>query len=229
MKFLAIAAVAAGLAVSGAANAAAITGLFNTGTDASDLALAGGDGVADPHYVITSSTAGGDIPRAAVTYFNSAYLANDATSRWISLSADGTPGNDLTTYELTFDLTGFDASSASLSGLWGVDNEVEMFLNGVSTGNKLTGDVPGVVDQGDFASFQALHAFTVNSGFQAGVNHLDFVVLDTGPPTALRVDSLTGTANLASVPEPATWAMMLMGFGGLGALLRQRRRIAATA
>ena len=27
----------------------------------------------------------------------------------------------------------------------------------------------------------------------------------------------------AGVPEPATWAMMLVGFGGLGGLLRRRR------
>jgi hypothetical protein len=32
--------------------------------------------------------------------------------------------------------------------------------------------------------------------------------------------SLTG----ATVPEPATWAMMVLGLGGLGALLRQARR-----
>jgi len=31
------------------------------------------------------------------------------------------------------------------------------------------------------------------------------------------------------VPEPATWAMMLMGFGGLGAMLRRRRSLAAFA
>jgi len=33
----------------------------------------------------------------------------------------------------------------------------------------------------------------------------------------------------AAVPEPATWAMMLGGFGGLGALLRRRRAGAAIA
>ena len=40
----------------------------------------------------------------------------------------------------------------------------------------------------------------------------------------------TGSANygfnflVASVPEPASWAMMLVGFGALGAALRSRRR-----
>jgi hypothetical protein len=33
-------------------------------------------------------------------------------------------------------------------------------------------------------------------------------------------------ASLA-VPEPAAWALMLVGFGGLGAVLRRRRSIAA--
>jgi len=35
---------------------------------------------------------------------------------------------------------------------------------------------------------------------------------------SVRIDSVTG-----GVPEPATWALMLMGFGGAGALLRRRR------
>ncbi|MFL6760110.1 PEPxxWA-CTERM sorting domain-containing protein [Sphingomonas sp.] len=37
---------------------------------------------------------------------------------------------------------------------------------------------------------------------------------------------LAGTANfyVATVPEPATWALMLLGFGGMGFALRRRRR-----
>jgi len=33
----------------------------------------------------------------------------------------------------------------------------------------------------------------------------------------------------AAVPEPATWAMMLMGFGALGAVLRRRHELAPAA
>lgn len=38
-----------------------------------------------------------------------------------------------------------------------------------------------------------------------------------------------GTAAAGAVPEPAAWAMMLVGFGGLGAAMRQRRKPAALA
>jgi hypothetical protein len=32
------------------------------------------------------------------------------------------------------------------------------------------------------------------------------------------------TFNASAVPEPATWAMMLVGFGAIGAAARSRRR-----
>lgn len=38
----------------------------------------------------------------------------------------------------------------------------------------------------------------------------------------------TWTGGGPAVPEPATWAMMLAGFGGLGAAMRSRRRTVAT-
>lgn len=38
-----------------------------------------------------------------------------------------------------------------------------------------------------------------------------------------------GDFQFNSVPEPSTWALMIVGFGGAGAMLRQRRRTAALA
>ena len=42
----------------------------------------------------------------------------------------------------------------------------------------------------------------------------------------------SGTANISFnslVPEPSTWAMMLLGFGGVGAVARRRARTALAA
>lgn len=42
----------------------------------------------------------------------------------------------------------------------------------------------------------------------------------TAPTFAARLISVDG---VAPVPEPATWAMLMLGFGGIGAALRRRR------
>jgi hypothetical protein len=78
--------------------------------------------------------------------------------------------------------------------------------------------------------------------FLLGANVLTFVVNDTGGgisgavgPDGVRTTSVSfqgaityDTVVIAGgVPEPATWAMMLLGFAGIGVMARRRRRAIA--
>ena len=198
--------VAAAALIAGAAQANDIP-LWNTGVDATGTAYSS-NGNAELHYLVN----GGQ----AVTYQHPAWTtATDGY--WISTSADGTFTQNPNTYTLTFDLTGFDLSTASISGLFAMDDEGSVSLNG---GAAIT----------DGGSYHSLSSFNFNSGFVAGVNTLTFTVIDTGgAPSGLLVSDLHGTADLAgAVPEPASWAMMLGGFGMMGGAMRSRRKAAVS-
>jgi hypothetical protein len=218
MKKHLIAGLLFGAAVSllpGSSQAATISGLFNTGVDQFGVALAAPNGtpngVVDTHYIVTTPS-NMNVPFGvdAVTYKHPSYVPNSATSSWISNSSDGNPGNGFLTFQTTFTLTGSTAG-AFLSGLWGVDNDGEIFLNGHDTGIGLTFGFP---------AFEQLHAFSITnaSWFVSGVNVLSFKVTDEGPPLGFRVDALAG-----SVPEPSTWAMMVLGFMGVGFMAYRRK------
>jgi hypothetical protein len=50
-------------------------------------------------------------------------------------------------------------------------------------------------------------------------------LISVGFETSANTPILAGSmASAAAVPEPATWAMMLLGFGGMGVAMRRRRR-----
>lgn len=53
--------------------------------------------------------------------------------------------------------------------------------------------------------------------------------LSLGTPNGLPPMALLDGVSLTAVPEPATWAMMLIGFGGLGAMVRRRRQTMVAA
>ncbi|TFU03828.1 PEP-CTERM sorting domain-containing protein [Polymorphobacter arshaanensis] len=109
--------------------------------------------------------------------------------------------------------------NATLSGQALFDNFGEVFLNGNQVGGTITG-------------FGSLSPFGTNSNFfVAGLNTLSFVLHNEGGPEAFQVAGLTVTAAplAGAVPEPASWALMLVGFGMTGAAVRRRSRAMTVA
>jgi hypothetical protein len=199
------------------AHAASIGGLVNTGTGASgtqdmnyELSVAQGTTVlADNHAYVTFDN----------TWPISPWMANSATSKWITPTATqgqsfDPSSNGVYHYELTFDLTGFNATSASFGGRFSADNSATVSLNGTQIGNAAGP-----------TSFYSWSNFGTASGFTAGLNTLSFDVTNLrqngGNPTGLRVEFLE--SNIAAVPEPETYGMLLAGLGLMAFVARRRK------
>jgi hypothetical protein len=208
--------VAAVLAVSAfaSAHAASITGLVNTGV--------GANGAADSNYSLTHN---GAVSTPIITLNNvwpiTPWLANTSDSKWITPTANQAQSFDPSsngsyTYSLSFNLSGYDASTAALTGRVSADNNAVVLLNGTQIGS--------VSDFKTWGSFGASNG----AGFLAGNNTLEFVVTNlkqsTGNPTGLRVEFLS--SNVTPVPEPETYAMLLAGLGMVGLIARRRKQAA---
>ncbi|HEV2569108.1 PEPxxWA-CTERM sorting domain-containing protein [Sphingomonas sp.] len=119
---------------------------------------------------------------------------------------------------LTFDAAAFGGRLPTHAGLvWTDGNNPITFTafdqNGVSlgtiVGNHATGGFTGQTDEDRF--YGAIHA--------GGISRL----VISNPP-GIEIDHIQfGFAN--AVPEPASWAMMIAGFGLAGAATRRRRRM----
>ena len=105
--------------------------------------------------------------------------------------------NDMAgTYALTLDTssTGIDFTSAILSGPGGPFELIKEFDNGI-------------------AEFWNLSSLFLEAG--------TYTLTINGNNSS--TGSLGGTVTINAVPEPGTWAMMLLGFGAAGYAMRRRR------
>src|SRR5205823_1873549 len=133
-------------------------GLFDTGVDGSSMPLAVGS--VDPHWTLTSTDPAFPGPNAIVPNRSNSWTPNTATSTWISVQTNNKGnGGQTYTYSTTFDLTGFDPTTATISGGWSCDHSCTMRLNGTQVGSLPTGN------------FGMLNPFTIPVGgpFVSGV------------------------------------------------------------
>jgi hypothetical protein len=204
------------LAAITSAHAASIGGLKNTGLGAS--------GTTDTNYTLSAASSDTTIVSTTpvITYDNQwpigPWLSSDTSvSKWITPTSSQGQTFDASssgtyTYSLSFDLTGYNAATASFAGRLAADNSVTVKLN-----NSIISTATGFTDW---------TAFSASNGFVAGTNTLQFVVSNWaqngGNPTGLRVEF--GTSSVAAaVPEPETYAMLLGGLALMGLIARRRK------
>jgi hypothetical protein len=89
-----------------------------------------------------------------------------------------------------------DGVTFSLTSITSIDRSVSGILSFVGTGT-FTGSIGGVA----FDPTPGKFTFSTQGG-----------------------NVTTFSASTTAVPEPATWALMLLGFGGIGMAMRRRRR-----
>ena len=216
MKLLKIALVAAALAVAGAANAAPIfsedfnSGGFQGGSLGLNPAEQFSDQWANVNYAYINNFNGWSFAGQAFYVRNTdddsqgAVLLNEGGGVAFHLLSGLTAGR---TYNVSLLVTG-DNRPGSAYVLKGDANGSALFTyNGADLAR---GTNPGT---------------TLNYSFQAqsGANSLRFFQASQTEGSPI-IDNITVSA---AVPEPMTWALMILGFGGAGAMLRRRGALAA--
>jgi len=188
-------------------------------------AIGGVDLVATPDYGITCAGGAGSCVDLAGT---------PGPGEIVSKDYYGFAAGDLVT--LSFDISGNQRTDEA-NNFYGVFN----FDGATTIDNYSIGGAFGsqVIFPGDLVT-----SYISTSGSTTGVNQpfetysISFtaaqagsVQVGIGSTEASNVGPLLDNVSLSigAVPEPASWAMMLVGFGGLGATLRTSRRKAVSA
>ena len=207
--------------IAGSAHAG-VSGLYGTGVDVSGgvdqawsiVTSTGIPAPAGPAYPFTGS--GFPYPYW-LTPSSGAWDTPDSGNTTVNSDRDPTLNGDYE-WQTTFNSNG----TGSVRLEFAADNAVASIdLNGTPIAWTPSHCITGTSCPSDFGQLQS---FTL-SGFSSGTNTLDFNVVNYaqngGNPTGLYVEA---------VPEASSWAMMLLGFAGLGyAGFRKSRRAVSIA
>lgn len=180
----------------------------------------GGTGVhSDPGLVAqtVTGTAGSDVVSLSTT--GNVFLHTSGGGESDFNAVNSTDTGSLLMTDLSVDFTfSYDAVTFNLSPPNGETSDMFLSVNG----GAFTFSVPNAVITDPLGNGEnkfvlsatggdAIH--TLDFSFDPGVDHIQ----------QIRV----GNPIAGVVPEPATWAMMILGFGGVGSLLRRRRTVVA--
>ena len=189
--------------LSATTSAGAISGLFNTGVDASGNAITAGQ--ADTHYTLISEPTGATFTTAVAVSLAAASGANWNTadyahSEWIGSTANN-PKTGTFVYEASFTLSGsIDPKSIDVQFDINADDNVTINVNGHNTGVSLSSLWTG-------GSVQHVDLSGVSGFFKTGSNTITFSVTNTGNgPTGLKIDNMSVTALTDDV-MPVTVAL----------------------
>jgi hypothetical protein len=114
-------------------------------------------------------------------------------------------------------VTNADRSAAEQLAIWEIVNESSGTYS-LSSGNLFASNISQ-----NAVSIANSYLSNITSGVWTADPSLSLAVLTSSNNQTQLVWGANATKVLGAVPEPATWAMMLVGFGGIGAALRRRK------
>lgn len=193
------------------ASAAPLFGLYNTGVDDTGTLLSAGS--IDQHW-------SGPAAEYAMPGGYGPWTPPNSTSSWLSIN----PGGDayLGYYDLstTFDLTGYDEATVSISGRCATDNlPLGIYVNGhLASGQSCSG-------------FSGWNSFSLTSDFFSGINTLVFQYYNFSHQEGFRAEftDVSGNALGSAVPEPESLVLAFTALGLMAASSRRRKSVSNTS